>query len=146
MVIVKLNISLKIHLLMMKRIVSLPMNAQNKELIEFFSNDDRKFKLSESFINQYKNIEPNFGFNGLGEIVYLRSYSRIKTNGEKEKWFETITRVVEGAYNIQKAHATIKGINWSDEKAQMSARRMYKYMFEMKFLPPGRGLTTHSPR
>ena len=37
-----------------------------------------KFKLSENFINKYKRKKPPFGFNGLGELVYMRTYSRIK--------------------------------------------------------------------
>ena len=60
-----------------------------------------EFKLRETFINNYKNIKPAFGFNGLGELVYLRTYSRIKDDGTNEKWHETIQRVVEGTYSIQ---------------------------------------------
>ncbi len=37
-----------------------------------------KFQLSENFINKYKRKRPPFGFNGLGELVYMRTYSRIK--------------------------------------------------------------------
>ena len=37
-----------------------------------------KFKLSENFINKYKRKKAPFGFNGLGELVYMRTYSRIK--------------------------------------------------------------------
>ena len=61
-----------------------------------------KFKLSENFINKYKRKKPPFGFNGLGELVYMRTYSRIKKNGKNERWWETIKRVVEGTYSMQK--------------------------------------------
>jgi len=37
-----------------------------------------EFKLNDKFVNKYKNIKPAFGFNGLGELAYLRTYSRIK--------------------------------------------------------------------
>ena len=37
-----------------------------------------KFKLSEKFIEKYKRKKAPFGFNGLGELVYMRTYSRIK--------------------------------------------------------------------
>ena len=30
----------------------------------------------------------------MGEITYLRTYSRLKENGENETWFETVERVV----------------------------------------------------
>ena len=62
------------------------------------------FSLEKSFINEYSNKQAPFGFNGLGELVYMRTYSRLKENGENEKWFETIQRVVEGTYNLQKKH------------------------------------------
>ena len=54
-----------------------------------------KFKLSEGFINKYKRKKPPFGFNGLGELVYMRTYSRIKEDGKNERWWETVQRVVE---------------------------------------------------
>ena len=39
-----------------------------------------KFVLSKNFINKYKRKKPPFGFNGLGELFYMRNYSRIKEN------------------------------------------------------------------
>ena len=98
------------------------------------------FKLDESFIQSFSNKNATFGFNGLGEIVYIRTYSRLKPNGKNEKWFETIQRVVEGTYNIQKNHITSLNLGWNPDQAQRSAQEMYTRMFEMKFLPPGRGL------
>lgn len=98
------------------------------------------FRLKHEFIEPYKSIIPPFGFNGLGELVYLRTYSRIKDDGTNEKWHETIRRVVEGTYLIQKKHITKAGLGWDEEKGQRSAEEMYDRMFNMKFLPPGRGL------
>ena len=54
-----------------------------------------KFQLSEKFIDKYKRKKAPFGFNGLGELVYMRTYSRIKENGKNERWWETVQRVVE---------------------------------------------------
>ena len=98
------------------------------------------FKLRRSLILEYENKDPNFGFNGLGEFVYMRSYSRVKEDGTKERWYDTVRRVVEGTYTIQKKHIKQNGLHWDEAKAQKSASTMFKYMFEMKFLPPGRGL------
>ena len=42
----------------------------------------KKFTLSDNFISKYKRKKPPFGFNGLGELVYMRTYSRIKENGK----------------------------------------------------------------
>ena len=99
-----------------------------------------KFKLSEGFINKYKRKKPPFGFNGLGELVYMRTYSRIKDDGKNERWWETVQRVVEGTYSMQKYHIESHQLGWNAWQAQKSAQEMYDRIFTMKFLPPGRGL------
>jgi len=100
----------------------------------------RKFKLKQAFIEQYKTKKPPFGFNGLGELTYIRTYSRVKADGTNEVWYETVRRVVEGTYRIQQRHIEKYGLGWSEWKANNSAEEMYDRMFSMKFLPPGRGL------
>ena len=99
-----------------------------------------KFRLSENFVNKYKRKKPPFGFNGLGELVYMRTYSRIKENGKNERWWETIKRVIEGTYSMQKNWIEQHQLGWNPWQAQNSAQEMYDRMFNMKFLPPGRGL------
>ena len=99
-----------------------------------------KFTLSEKFINKFKRKKPPFGFNGLGELVYMRTYSRIKDNGKNERWWETVQRVVEGTYSMQKKWIDSHQLGWNPWQAQSSAQDMYERMFNMKFLPPGRGL------
>ena len=99
-----------------------------------------KFKLSEKFIDKYKRKRPPFGFNGLGELVYMRTYSRIKENGKNERWWETVQRVVEGTYSMQMKWINQYQLGWNPWQAQRSAQEMYDRMFNMKFLPPGRGL------
>ena len=99
-----------------------------------------EFKLSENFVNKYKRKRPPFGFNGLGELVYMRTYSRIKEDGKNERWWETIRRVVEGTYSIQKNWIDQHQLGWNAWQAQASAQEMYDRIFNMKFLPPGRGL------
>jgi ribonucleoside-triphosphate reductase len=100
----------------------------------------KRFKLSDAFIKQYETKKPPFGFNGLGELTYMRTYSRLKEDGTNERWHETIRRVVEGCYNIQKKWIKENGLHWDNAKAQKSAQEMYNRIFTMKFLPPGRGL------
>ena len=99
-----------------------------------------KFKLSENFVNKYKRKKAPFGFNGLGELVYMRTYSRIKDDGKNERWWETVRRVVEGTYSMQKNHIDNYQLGWNAWQAQKSAQEMYDRIFNMKFLPPGRGL------
>jgi len=102
--------------------------------------DDQQFRLTENFISKYIDKTPPFGFNGLGEFVYMRTYSRIKENGVNEQWYETIQRVVEGIYNIQKEHIDKGNLGWNAMKAQKSAQEMYDLIFNIKFLPSGRAL------
>jgi ribonucleoside-triphosphate reductase (thioredoxin) len=99
-----------------------------------------KFQLSENFLSKYKRKKAPFGFNGLGELVYMRTYSRIKEDGKNERWCETVQRVVEGTYSMQKNHIESHQLGWNAWQAQKSAQEMYDRMFTMKFLPPGRGL------
>src|SRR5690242_15681099 len=98
------------------------------------------FKLDPAVASSYRDTPVNFGFNGLGETLYQRSYSRLKEDGSREQWADTIERVVNGCYTIQKDHITSRNLGWDEVKAQQSAAEMYDRMFHMKFLPPGRGL------
>lgn len=100
----------------------------------------KPFSLSEKFLEKYNAVEPDWGFNGLGKFVYMRTYSRLKENGQNETWQETIKRVVNGVYNMQKKWIMGNRLVWDERKAQRSAQEMYERMFNMKFLPPGRGL------
>lgn len=103
------------------------------------------FKLTDSFVDGYKSKEPPFGFrdaggNSLGEITFIRTYSRTKEDGSKERWWETARRVIEGMYSIQKDYARQNVLPWNDHKAQKSAQEAYDLLFDMKWTPPGRGL------
>ncbi|RHZ23819.1 hypothetical protein DYB37_000310 [Aphanomyces astaci] len=82
------------------------------DFIPLFRNEatpkrEKKFRLSNKFVDSFKDVPPPFGFNGLGELVYMRTYSRL---------------------------------GWNGREAHRSAREMYRRIFAMKFLPPGRGL------
>ncbi len=98
-----------------------------------------KFKLSDSFIEKYKEVKPNWG--PLGEFIYLRTYSRfIEEENRNEVWWETVKRVVEGTFNVQKEHCAKLRLPWKNPKAQNSAQIMFDKIFNFKFLPSGRGL------
>ena len=103
------------------------------------------FRLSDEFINKYAQTSAPFGFsdagsNSLGEITFIRTYSRMKEDGTKERWHEVCRRVIEGMYSVQKNHAKDNRLPWNDNKAQKSAQEAYQRMFELKWTPPGRGL------
>lgn len=100
----------------------------------------REFKLSDSFINAYHGKQPNWG--PLGYVTFLRTYSRyLDESGEtKEEFWQTLQRVVEGTFNLQKYHCHTFNIPWNQSKAMARAERMYDKMWRFQFLPSGRGL------
>ncbi len=77
----------------------------------------RSFHLPPSFVREYANVRPPFGFNGLGELVFFRTYSRRKLNGGLEQWYETVERVVNGTFSMQVSiHKSVYySINFFDE-------------------------------
>jgi ribonucleotide reductase alpha subunit len=100
-----------------------------------------RFTLNDEFVESYAGVALPFGFNGLGNMVYMRTYSRLKQDGSgNEQWHETIRRVVEGTYEIQRQYIEKLALGWDEVQGQRSAREMFDRMFNMKFLPPGRGL------
>ena len=56
--------------------------------------------ITDDFLKKYKNKQPKWGFNGLGYIVYKRTYARVKDDGVLEEWPETIARCINGAQEI----------------------------------------------
>lgn len=103
------------------------------------------FSLDRRFISKFSKTPANFGWksgpNSVGEIVCARTYSRfLEEAGRNEQWYEICARVVNGCYRMQEQHVRGMNIEWNDNQAQTSAQEMYTRMFNMKFLPPGRGL------
>eukprot|EP01127_Copromyxa_protea_P016626 TRINITY_DN4968_c0_g1_i1.p1 TRINITY_DN4968_c0_g1~~TRINITY_DN4968_c0_g1_i1.p1 ORF type:complete len:694 (+),score=94.34 TRINITY_DN4968_c0_g1_i1:195-2084(+) len=76
----------------------------------------------------------------MGEFVFKRTYSRIKADGNNESWADCVERVVNGTFNMQKRWILANNRHWDEEKAQKTAQKMYDKIWNMKFLPPGRGL------
>ncbi len=103
------------------------------------------FRLADEFVSGYKDKKPPFGYadvagNSVGEITFLRTYSRLKEDGTKETWAEVCERVINGMYSLQKDHAKANRLPWSDAKAAASAKEAYDRLFNLKWTPPGRGL------
>ena len=106
----------------------------------FTAGPDEEFGLNDSFLNGFKGRDPEFGYNGLGEVTYYRTYSRLKENGGKERFWETINRVVDGTFEIQRRHCHRFNLPWDRMRAQDSAQEMFQRIWDFKFVPPGRGL------
>lgn len=85
--------------------------------------------LSQEFVQSYATKTPPWGFNGMGEIVYKRTYSRdIEELGRKEYWHETIARCINGAQDI--------GAGYTEDEA----KRLFDYIFNLKGIFAGRAL------
>ena len=106
------------------------------------------FKLSDEFVDSYRDREVPWGYrdaagNSLGELTFLRSYSRKDPiTGVKETWVDACRRVVEGMFTIQKRHCRSNKIEWKNDKAQRTAKDAFDRLFHMKWLPAGRGLAS----
>lgn len=103
------------------------------------------FRVSDEFVDSYKDKKPPFGYrdaagNSVGEITFLRTYSRIKEDGTKETWVDVCQRVINGMYSLQKDHCKKSRLPWNDAKAQASAKEAFDRLFNLKWTPPGRGL------
>jgi ribonucleoside-triphosphate reductase (thioredoxin) len=103
------------------------------------------FHLADDFVAGYKSKKVPWGYtdaggNAVGEITFLRTYSRLKEDGTKETWAEVCERVINGMYSLQKDHAKTNRLPWNDSKAQASAKEAYDRLFNLKWTPPGRGL------
>jgi len=85
--------------------------------------------LSPEFIASYASKTPPWGFGGLGEIVFLRTYSRkIEGTDQTESWVQTIQRIIEGAGDI--------GVPFSSEDAE----HLFDHMFHLRCAVSGRAL------
>jgi ribonucleoside-triphosphate reductase len=103
----------------------------------------RRFRLSDAFLEPYKNKEVPWG--PIGYITYKRTYSRRLSEFDpeasgSEEWWQTCKRVIEGMFDMQKQHVFLLGLEWNDGKAQRTAKEAYDRLFNLKWTPPGRGL------
>lgn len=76
--------------------------------------------ITPEFMEKYRTRQPRWGFNGLGYIVYKRTYSRIMENGQNEEWYQTVARCVNGAQKI--------GAGYTQEEAE----RLYDHVFNLR--------------
>ena len=113
--------------------------------IETKSTSTFAFRLTDDFVQSYRSKTAPFGYvdaagNSVGEITFLRTYSRLKEDGTKETWADVCERVINGMYSLQKDHCKKSRLPWNDVKAQASAKEAFDRLFNLKWTPPGRGL------
>lgn len=85
-------------------------------------------RITDEHKKKYQSITPPWGFNGMGEIVFLRTYSRKKENGDSETLPDTLQRVINGAIDI--------GVVYTQEEAE----RLFDHMFNLRCSFSGRSL------
>ena len=84
--------------------------------------------LDDSFINRYKNRTPPWGFNGLGYVVYKRTYARVLPDGNTEEWYQTIARCINGAQDL--------GAQYTKKEAE----KLFDHIFNLRCSFAGRML------
>jgi ribonucleoside-diphosphate reductase alpha chain len=102
--------------------------------VPYYVNEYFQLEDTESLENQTPRWDP------FGEFVFYRTYSRIKASGKQENWADVVIRVINGIMSIRKDHYIKNRIEWDERRWQSYASEMAQYMFDMKWLPPGRGL------
>lgn len=123
-----------------------PINTEEPQVQPSIKNQSMFiFKINDDFIDGYRKKKPPFGYtdaagNSVGEITFLRTYSRLKEDGTKETWADVCERVINGMYSLQKEHCKKSRLPWNDVKAQASAKEAFDRLFNLKWTPPGRGL------
>jgi len=116
------------------------MSRKNKEMVHSKTVVKERFTLQEDVCNILLGKKEKFGFGGFGEAVYYRTYSRIKPDGSQEDWADTVIRVINGVMSVRKHHYMLNNLVWNETKWQLYAKELAISMFDMKWLPPGRGL------
>lgn len=90
---------------------------------------DYEHILNEEFLAKYKDKQPNWGFGGLGYVVYKRTYARpVEGEDRTEEWSETVARCIRGAQKI--------GAKYTLEEAE----RLYDHVFNLRCNFAGRAL------
>ena len=98
------------------------------------------FALKNAFKTELKDKTVNWGYGGLSEFTYYRTYSRKKSDGTLETWADCVIRVIEGFFSILKTHSISSYITWDEKRAHKLAEEAAERLFEFKWMPPGRGL------
>ena len=99
-----------------------------------------QFKLKKEFKDALNNEVVTWGYDGLSEFTYYRTYARKKDNGKLETWSECVIRVIEGMFSILKTHAITSELPWNEKRAHALAEEAARRLFSFKWTPPGRGL------
>jgi ribonucleotide reductase alpha subunit len=122
------------------------VSSSKRGMITIRDNQMERFRLDPKFAKGYSPASlgrpVQFGFNGVGELAYKRSYARVRDDlgGRQEQWHETVERVVNGVFTMYFRHSNTLALPWDADQKTLLAQKMYDKIYNFKFLPPGRGL------
>lgn len=103
-----------------------------------------RFILDQAIKDVIYGMTPKFGYDGFGELIFYRTYSRDKkhigTGFGQENWADTVIRCIEGTFSIRKDWYLRNYIPWDESFWQHYAMNFGISLFNMQWMPPGRGL------
>lgn len=107
-------------------------------------NIPEKYKfLSNDFLSRYKHKEDPFPTE-LGKFVYYRTYSRpIPEENRRERWWETVARVVDFSSNLELMAMKKQGLIVNEIEVirlKKEAEEMFDMIYNLKLFPSGRSL------
>ncbi|MFA5091096.1 MAG: fused protease/ribonucleoside-triphosphate reductase [Candidatus Paceibacterota bacterium] len=83
---------------------------------------------------------PILGHGLLSQVVFLRSYARLKSDGKNESWREVVIRVMTGLWSIFRHHMRVRSLPFDRHRWEEFFHSAALGMFHMLWTPPGRGL------
>lgn len=99
--------------------------------------------LSSEFLSKYKHKPDPFSTE-LGKFVYYRTYSRpIPEENRRERWWETVARVVDFNTNLEVMAMKRQGIEVNEivkNRLMSEAEKIYDMIYNLKLFPSGRSL------
>jgi ribonucleoside-triphosphate reductase len=116
-----------------------------------------RFQLPVGFRHNLNDHPLRFGYNGFGELIFYTRYSRfwkrsdlkecyhndfipIGHDSHQETWADCVVRVINGVMSIRKDWYLRNHIHWDNDHWTAIAKKMALSMYNMEWLPPGRGL------
>lgn len=103
-----------------------------------------KYKfLTNDFLSKYKHKDDPFPTE-LGKFVYYRTYSRpVPEENRRERWWETVARVVEFSSNLELTAMKRQGLlvnEFEMSRLKKEAEEIFDMMYNLKLFPSGRSL------
>jgi ribonucleoside-diphosphate reductase alpha chain len=99
-----------------------------------------RYSLKEELKNELHQLKSPLTDDPYRYAIYLRTYSRLKKDGNREEWADTVIRVIEGTMAAYIDHMKKNGLfidyQWVDQKAEEMAISLYK----LEWITGGRGL------